>query len=68
MLKLAILILALCPFVTVWHGVKFVGHKVAHTATTAFYATTNFFVDHIQPNQKGEPGKVVEKPKVEDKK
>jgi hypothetical protein len=25
----------------------------------AFYATTNFFVDHIQPNQKGEHGKVV---------
>ena len=32
---------------------------VKRAVTNTFYAITNFYVDHIQPNQKGEPGKVV---------
>jgi hypothetical protein len=54
-----LLLLALCnPFAPIGHAVKAVGHGIAHVTSTAFYATTNFFVDHIQPNHKGEAGKV----------
>ena len=45
------------PFKPVIHAVKAVGHEVAHVTSTVFYKTTNFFVNHIQPNQKGDPGK-----------
>ena len=59
-LKLILALMLCCPVnpVCVWHGVKAVGHGIGHASKTAFYATTNFFVDHVQPNQTGEPGKV----------
>ena len=36
-------------------AIKAIGHGIHN----AFYAVTNFYVNHIQPNQKGDPGKVV---------
>ena len=55
MVRIALLAIMLCnPFAAAWHGIK-------RVTTNAFYATTNFYVNHIQPNQKGEPGKVVPK-------
>ena len=48
-MRIVLLLAIMCnPFAVIKRGI-----------TNAFYATTNFFVDHIQPNQKGEPGKVV---------
>jgi hypothetical protein len=34
-------------------------HVVKRIASDAWYTAANFFVNHIQPNQKGEHGKVV---------
>ena len=52
-----ILILALMlfnPIKPVVHALKVVGEVIIHPKRD-FYAVTNFFVNHIQPNQKAKP-------------
>jgi hypothetical protein len=55
-MRLLLFIILCNPLAPIGHAVKAVGHGIKHVAVTAFYKTTNFFVDHIQPNYKGEPG------------